>query len=81
MYQPCYCGALDCPSCTLLPRVRAPRRFPLGSRSAEDIDRLWDAHRRCDICQARPASTRGVWHDVVRCAACAAGEPTPADEA
>jgi hypothetical protein len=40
MYQPCVCGATDCPSCTLLPRARPPRRAALGSLSAEDIDIL-----------------------------------------
>jgi hypothetical protein len=46
MYQPCDCGAHDCPSCTLLPRARTPRRSALGSLSAEDIDLLnEDAYR------------------------------------
>ena len=40
MYHPCLCGAIDCPACTLLPRVRPPRRYALGLVSAEDLDIL-----------------------------------------
>ena len=37
MYEPCLCGADDCPSCF---PGRATRHYPLGSLSAEDIDIL-----------------------------------------
>lgn len=37
MYEPCLCGADDCPACF---PGRAYRRYPLGSLDAEDIDIL-----------------------------------------
>lgn len=37
MYEPCYCGAIDCPSCGPLQGYRVPRRSALGSLDAEDI--------------------------------------------
>jgi len=40
MYEPCLCAAPDCPSCGPMQGSRVPRRYPLGSLSAEDIDIL-----------------------------------------
>jgi hypothetical protein len=40
MYEPCLCGAIDCPSCGPMQGYRGARRYPLGSLSAEDIDIL-----------------------------------------
>jgi hypothetical protein len=48
---------------------------------AAHLDTLWAASLLCDICQERPWTTRGVWHDAVLCADCAADEPTWEDEA
>jgi hypothetical protein len=45
MYERCYCGAIDCPSCAPMQGYRVPKRYPLGSLSAEDIDILNDEYR------------------------------------
>jgi ssDNA-binding Zn-finger/Zn-ribbon topoisomerase 1 len=40
MYEPCLCGAIDCPSCGPMQGYRVPRRYPYGRLSAEDCDIL-----------------------------------------
>jgi hypothetical protein len=40
MYERCYCGATDCPTCGPLQGYRVGRRYPLGSLDAEDIEIL-----------------------------------------
>jgi hypothetical protein len=45
MYERCYCGATDCPSCGPMQGDRVPKRSPLGSLSAEDCDILNEEYR------------------------------------
>jgi hypothetical protein len=52
MYEPCLCGADDCPSCF---PGRALRRYPLGSLSAEDCDILGDDWRAEQAAEAEEA--------------------------
>jgi hypothetical protein len=61
----------------------APRRYvaqALPMVRGTHLDTLWAAYLLCDICQERPWTTRGLWHDVVLCADCAEGEPQWEDE-
>jgi hypothetical protein len=45
MYEPCLCGAIDCPSCGPMQGDRVPRRYALGRLSAEDCDILNEEYR------------------------------------
>lgn len=41
------------------------------------LDTLFHAQLLCLICQERPWTQHGRWHQALLCADCAAAEPTP----